>query len=410
MRTMILGLLAFAVPFQPLHAQNSTTELKSLYDSHRWFELRNNVASTHAPPFYEAAVAAAFNHVPEAETDLRAIISSDPSGDSGFEARELLIAFFYRTGKYHEALAEANALLSQKPSASDIANILPTLRVLSTHDNQSVVDRHPATVTMGIDDENLVLPVDVNGISGHYIFDNGFSLSGVSESEAKRLKLDVHDVTTNIDSMSGAPVKIRIAVAANLAIAGVQLHNVAFYVLPDNQPPFNQLPSGRQGILGLPVILALEHIKWSVKDHTFAVLPLTDRAPMSNANIAFDGTGTLCRISFDGKPLQFSLDLGAQNTVLYDSFAQSFPAVKASGVLEKHQVTGVGGSANIDSVIVPSLTFTLDGHPLVLKPAHILLHGNNSTSNRFAGNLGMDLLNQALSVEVDFRSMTLSLH
>lgn len=107
--------------------------------------------------------------------------------------------------------------------------------------------------------------------------------------------------------------------------------------------------------------------------------------------------------------LDFSLDLGAQNTVLYPSFGQSFPAVKAAGLRENHQVTGVGGSANIDSVAIPSLTFTVGGRHVALKPAHILLHDNNSTSNRFAGNLGMDLLNQAHGVEIDFRSMTLSL-
>lgn len=141
----------------------------------------------------------------------------------------------------------------------------------------------------------------MNGISGHYTFDNGFSLSEISESEAQRLKLDVHDVATNIDSMSGAQVKIRVPVSDNLVIAGVHLHNVAFYVLPDNQPRFDQLPAGRRGILGLPVILALGHVKWSARDHTFTVLPLSEGAPESKANIAFYGTGTLCRLLFEGK-------------------------------------------------------------------------------------------------------------
>jgi hypothetical protein len=97
----------------------------------------------------------------------------------------------------------------------------------------------------------------VNGISGNHIFDNGFSLSGIGESEAQLLRLDVHDVATNIDSMSGIQVKTRIVVADSLVVAGVRLHNVAFYVLPDDKPPFNQLTAGRRGILGLPVILAI---------------------------------------------------------------------------------------------------------------------------------------------------------
>ena len=410
MRVIAIGVLAFSVLLQLVHAQDSTTNLRSLYDSHLWFELRDEVTRTAAPRFYEGAVAAAFNQVPKAEKNLRLVIAHDPSGDSGLEARELLIALFYRTGHYHEALAEAEALLTQKPSAADIVNILPTLQVLSEYGSQSVGKRLPGAVKIDVEDENLVLPVDVNGISGHYIFDNGFSLSGISESEAQRLRLDVHDVATNIDSMSGTQVKIRIAVADSLVVAGVHLHNVAFYVLPDDRPPFNQLSAERRGILGLPVILALGHFKWSAGDHTFTVLPTSEAAQGSKANMAFDGTGTLCRPIFEGKLVDFSLDLGAQNTVLYPSFGDSFPAIKAAGLPENHQVTGVGGSANIDSVSIPSLTLTVGGRPVALKPAHLLLHDNNSTSNRFSGNLGMDLLNQARSVEIDFQSMTLALH
>jgi len=52
--------------------------------------------------------------------------------------------------------------------------------------------------------------------------------------------------------MSGAQVNIRIAVANDLEVAGVHLRNVAFYVLPNNEPPLNQLAPGRQGILACP--------------------------------------------------------------------------------------------------------------------------------------------------------------
>ena len=82
----------------------------------------------------------------------------------------------------------------------------------------------------------------------------------------------------------------------------------------------------------------------------------------------------------------------------------------ASGSPEAHKVTGVGGSADIKSVLLPSLTFNVGRRDVLLKPAHIMLKDNNSTSNWFAGNLGMDLLNQAGSVEIDLTSMTLSLH
>lgn len=42
-------------------------------------------------------------------------------------------------------------------------------------------------------------------------------------------------------------------------------------------------------------------------------------------------------------------------------------------------------------------------------PVFVMLKENNSTSSWFTGNLGMDLLNQAHTVTLDFHSMLLTL-
>jgi hypothetical protein len=259
----------------------------------------------------------------------------------------------------------------------------------------------------------MFLPLTVNGIEAHYIFDSGFSLSAVSESEAVRLGLKIHNVKTNIDTMAGTQVNIRIAVAKDLEVAGVHFRSVAFYVLPRNEPPLNQLAAGRQGILGLPVILALRHFQWNPASRTFAVLPSSaeprSEVPSLIPNLAFESTSIFTELGFQGKALDFSLDTGAQRTELYPRFSREFPEIKVRGAPEARRITGVGGSAMIGSVVLPALTFTAGGRELELKPAHILLKDNNANSNWFAGNLGMDLLNQAHSVEVSFDAMTLVL-
>ena len=104
-----------------------------------------------------------------------------------------------------------------------------------------------------------------------------------------------------------------------------------------------------------------------------------------------------------------NLDTGAQNTVLYSSFVKQFPDIQERSTTEQHRITGVGGSTSIKSFTLPSLEFRLAGVDLALKPATVLLEENNGTSAWFNGNLGMDLLNQARSVDADFGSMTLSL-
>jgi hypothetical protein len=407
---MTMLLIALNLVRASASAQDTDAQFKALYDGHHWFQLRDEQARKGGSSFYKAAVETAFGPEPKAEADLERVISSANSDALKFETRELLIGLYFRLGKYHEAFAQGELMLAQRPGAVDIQNMLPTLEVLNSFPDQAIDSTERSSIPIDIEDENLVLPVRINGIEAHYIFDNGFSISGMSELEAKRLHLTVHEVKTKIDTMSGAEVSIRIAVAENLQIGNTHLKNVAFYVLPATQPPFNQLAEGRQGILGLPVVIALNHFQWSAKDRVFRLLPPSPKSSKDSGNLAFDGTFIFQQAIYAGGPLDFSLDMGAQNTVLYPAFAQAHSDLQTIGSSEAHKVTGVGGSAEIPSVLVPSLTFTVGGRDVSLRPAHILLKSNNSTSGWFSGNLGMDLLNQARSVEIDFNSMKLMLH
>lgn len=99
----------------------------------------------------------------------------------------------------------------------------------------------------------------------------------------------------------------------------------------------------------------------------------------------------------------------AAQAAAYSGPLQSDRLLIPARCCRQHRITGVGGSASIESFTLPSLSFRLGGVDVTLKPANILLEENNSTSAWFKGNLGMDLLNQARSVDVDFGSMTLSL-
>lgn len=87
----------------------------------------------------------------------------------------------------------------------------------------------------------------------------------------------------------------------------------------------------------------------------------------------------------------------------------AFPDTRQRSATEQHRITGVGGSASLKSLTLPSLSFQLGGLDVALKPATVLLEANNGTSAWFEGNLGMDLLNEARRVDLDLGSMTLSL-
>jgi hypothetical protein len=381
---------------------------KRLYESHRWFELRRLPLTDEADLFYKGAMEMAFHQEQQAREDLRRYIATHPTAEMEVQARELLLGSSFRSASYQDALLQAQQILALKPEATDVINFMPTLRVLAPFGEQMTVSRQPSTVKLELLDQNLVLPVGIRGESASYILDNGFSLSGMSASEAHRLGLTVKTVATRIDTMSGASLNVHIAVVPDLTVGGLHLKNVAFYVLPDDQPPFNQLPRGKRGILGLQVFLALGHFSWQAQAKTFRILPNDSSALSAHANLAFDGSSIFTRLFFRSTPIVMSLDTGAQNTILYPSFAHQFPQLASQASGEEHRITGVGGSTSIRSWTLSSLPLKLGDRNLTLKPATVLLEENNSTSGWFQGNLGMNLLNQSSSVDIDLVSMTIT--
>lgn len=273
------------------------------------------------------------------------------------------------------------------------------LRVLSQRPDQAVVQKKPSTVRMHTEDGNLFLPVVINDAPAEYALDTDAAVSLLSESEAKRLGLAMRDLQTKIEGMSGAGIGARVAVTDRFTLGNIRLANVAFYVWPDEQPPFDSLPSGRQGILGIPVILALQTLRWNPRNNTFECGFPSRGQDLRHSNLSFDGASPLTQVSIRSRVLEFSLDTGAQNTDLYPSFAKDFAdLLSAEGKKESRQLTGVDGSASFDSVMLPSVTLQVGEHDVVLKPAHVLLVQHNSNSAWYFGNLGMDLLNQASTV------------
>jgi hypothetical protein len=391
-------------------AQRERSNLQSLYEGHHWFALRDAVAQGQPPQFYRGAVEAAFHQPQQAKKDLETIIQDDPHGHNANEARSLLAGLYLRTGEYREALVQTQALLAEKPDAQDVQNVDALFRVLSQTPDQAILQKKRSALHMVIEDGNLFLPIAINEAPAAFAFDTDAAVSLLSESEAKRLGLAVRDVHSRIEGMSGAGVGVRVAVANSVAIGGVRLANVAFYVLPDKQPPFDGLPPGRQGILGIPVILALQTLRWDPRNLTLQCGFPAHGADLRRSNVAFDDASPLTQVGFQGKMLEFSLDTGAQNTDLYPLFAKEFaPLLKSEGKKESRRLTGVDGSASFDSMMLPSITLQVGARDVILKPAHVLVVQHNGSSAWYFGNLGMDLLNQAKAVTLDFQAMTLRL-
>jgi predicted aspartyl protease len=385
-----------AVPDRP--------DLRALYDARRWFELRDAVAKGGAPVFYQGVVACAFNDLRRCEKKMGAVIRSNSNSDEVIKAHKHLASAYLTHGKNREALAQIDVVLTLKPDESDARNVRPLLAALSEFPDQEVARRASTTLDL----QEAGLPITINGVQATYWFDTGANYSLMSESEAKRFGLTVRAVSTKMAVSTGAQVDFKIAIAAELSLGSFRLKHVAFLVASDDQPPFNEDMPGSRGLIGIPVLLALQRFAWASKK--FEIGSKAVNRNVLQAELCFDENDPITQVQFENRTLTFVLDTGATNTDLYPPFAAAFPAlIREAAKTDSYKTEGVGSVKYMDAAILPSVHLSIGGFPVVLSNADVLLKPTGDKSNYFEGNLGIDLLQQAHKTTFDFKAMTLTL-
>jgi predicted aspartyl protease len=251
------------------------------------------------------------------------------------------------------------------------------------------------------------VPLKIDGKDAEYFFDTGAGISVLGQSEARRLGLVVKPVSGKMGEASGTDVGgLQLTVASDLIIGGLHLKNVPFIVLADGGEPWIHMPRKRRGIIGLPVLLAMQTVRWTPSGSFEFAFQAGDLKP-SVSNMLFHNSNPVIQVTVEGKHLNFTLDTGAVDTDLNPSFANALPDLLKTGQAEHRSIEGLGGSNNYDSVLLSSVTFEIGGQSPTLKPAHVFTeHGNGTWA---AGNLGMDLLKQRQGFTLDFKAMMLHL-
>ena len=392
----------------PTFAQ-SGEQLRKLYDDHDWLQLREAVRKGNAPKFYRGVVASISNDVVNAERHLQPLLKSSPTFREAEDAYSLLTQTYMRVGRYRDAFALSERALKLKPDSEGFKNVNRLLGALSKYPEQSVSSMRYSRLQYTMKDGNLFVPLSLNGHTGSALVDTGANFSLISADEAKRLGLTSQDgAGATIGDSSGANVDFRIAVADKLKIGEIELRNTVFFVMRDDQQPFLSLPLGERLIIGMPVLLSLQTIRFDRKGTFEAGLTATaDRPP----NMYFEGSEAVFAGEFDKQRIKIFLDTGAVRTrvlPLFDSQFRSF--VKEHGVKSFTRITGVGSSVEVESLLLPEVSFRVTGTELVLESAPVVLKDTAANSRWYHVWMGMDLLRKPASVTIDFKSMRLDIH
>ncbi len=399
---IFVGILSGALSSQ---AQGDR-ELKWLYEARRWAELYDRLQLTDGSPLYRGAAGITFHHnLPESERLLLSLIKARPTSTEAYEALEWLSHLYFYQGRYGnlESVMEKRwTTFPQKPERAQEQVAIAGFRGLPNQRTESI---GPSTLTH--EPDSVFLPVSINGRPANYFFDTGAWISCMSESEAARLGLEVRETSGSLGQSAGSRVRFRTAVASRVALGNDRFLDVSFAVFPDDQEPWSALAPGKRGIIGIPILLELETIRWE-RAGTLQVSSKPGSFISRQSNLRLDNDHLVTTASVEGRVISATVDTGALTTDLYKPFADMFPdLLKRYGSKDTTEVRGVGHAATFDSVTLKRLEIKLGGANTLLSPAHVLLKSIGAKC--CVGNFGMDLFKQGPAFELDFGAMTLKL-
>ena len=366
------------------------------------FELRDAAAGAKASAIVRATVAAAFNDAASAEKELLAVIRSHPDSEDATAAHMALSAMMQRSGHPRQALEHSAQAAAADPDAHNPKDTRGVLEALAKYPGQSVAARGFSRLPFVQDEDGFAITVSVNGRSSQFDIDTGAAISAISESQAKSLGIAIHDDHFPIVDIGGNQLPCRLAIAGQLTAGSFRLRNVPFCVLAD-------APETARGILGLPVLLAFDTIRWT-RDGSFEIgLPSIPKN-IAQSNVCFDAGNLSVQVDLGRQHLAFDLDTGNGETFLYSTFAEDFAeTAQTAGAKGTYEMKGLGDSVALNAAELPEIKLGLAGFDMLLDRVSLLSDPLPTNCPGCYGNAGRDLLNQAGAVTLDFKAMKLTL-
>lgn len=246
-----------------------------------------------------------------------------------------------------------------------------------------------------------------NGVSAAWMLDSGANYSIVSESFARRLKLEIAGKVPGIGSSTGISVDGQVAIVKEIRLGSAVLHNVAVLVVSDDQIHY-KLPKGGEyqidGALGYPVFQALGRVSF-IGEKSILIgaksIPVKDGTPLY-----LDGLTPIIFLDVEGSSLPFILDTGANSTSLSHTYWTKMAARASNWTRTQGKAAGLGGTKTFDNVVQPELEARLGDDVIVLKNVEVNTQPEEGEDNEpMYGRIGQDLWKNAVGFTIDFRAM-----
>lgn len=302
-------------------------KVKNYFKARELFLQDRNRYSETEKAFIEACLANAFNQSTTANSIVSQLLNrTEPLHDTLLLKLYLLQADNYiKTFEYGRAAQSYDYILKHLSrhltvkDREDHENSYKLWWAVREQPRQSIVRGSGMRQQMKIDKaglKNLSIHTDTDSMD--FIFDTGANISTVTRSTAQRLHMKIIPAGVEIGSSTGQKTKADLAICPKLQLGNIHIYNALFLVLDDEALYFQPIDYRIHGILGFPIINALQEIQIT-KDNYF-IIPEQPTHIAQASNMALDGLMPL--ILLDG--LHYAFDSGATTSMLYHTYFEKY--------------------------------------------------------------------------------------
>lgn len=356
----------------------------------------------------EAGVDNAFNKPASSNNKIVKLFknySSQLNDSIKLELLELKQANHGRLFEYAAAAATIENIVSSysymllNEQVHDHKNTLKIWQALKAEPQQQILIKGHTRMKMSRDKANLPnLEVSGAGVSTGFIFDTGANISTVTRTTAQKLGMKMLDATIEVGSITGGKVQSGLAVCPEMKIGNITVKNAVFLVFEDKDLAFPQIDYQINGILGFPVIEAMQEVQITTADEF--IVPLK-QSSYENQNMALDFLTPVIQIESE----HFTFDTGATTTSLYRKYYEKHKVDIEQAYSETE--LRLGGAGGLKTFTGYKITFTpvVNGKRLKMEDVQLHKESIDEKDDFYYGNIGQDLIKQFSKMTINFNTM-----
>ncbi|MFT3920136.1 retropepsin-like aspartic protease [Cloacibacterium sp.] len=394
---------SFSVIYQLLEQKNY---LKAQY----LFDENKNEFSKEEQTYSKAILDNVFNKLEDSEKNIQILLNQKNVPDSllqklYYTKKDNLIKL-YQYGKAAETIKIIQQKFSKKLSTEqmkDLENDFNLWYSLKNVPQQEVFVHNDTNLLLKQDKAGLKnINISVKQDSVDFVFDTGANISVITNSLAKKFGLEIFPSKIEVNAITGKVVTAHSAVCKELKIGKIVIKNVVFLVFEDADLAFPQIAYQINGIIGFPIIEAMNEIVIT-RDNHFIVSKNTKANVEKSKNMALDGLIPL--IFFDENPYTF--DTGANTTLLYRPyFFENQKTIEQNYQLSEIDFGGAGGNDKQKGYRI-NREFEVSGKKTNLDNVFLLIN-KSEKKGKIYGNIGQDFIQKFQKMKINFKEMFIS--